>query len=77
MPVVEFKTILHNGKVTLPSEYAEQWEGKTIRVLILEDVEPVTEMVKPSENKPFQSIALKTQGFKLNREEANVRRSFS
>jgi len=73
MQAIEFKTILQNGTVTLPPEYASQWEGKTIRVLVLDDSEPVEESVQPKQTLPFQAISLKTKGFKFNREEANAR----
>jgi hypothetical protein len=36
---IEFKTILHNGIVSLPPEYSSQWEGKTIRVILLDEAE--------------------------------------
>jgi hypothetical protein len=35
MQALEFKTTLHNGTVTLPPEYSSQWEGKTIRVILV------------------------------------------
>lgn len=73
MQAIEFKTILQNGIVTLPPEYANQWEGKTIRVLVLDDSEQVEESVKPPQTSPFKAISLKTKGFKFNREEANAR----
>lgn len=31
MQAIEFQTTLHNGVVTIPPDYAAQWEGKTIR----------------------------------------------
>jgi len=37
MQAIEFKTILKNGIVTIPAEYSSEWEGKQIRVIILED----------------------------------------
>jgi hypothetical protein len=37
MQAIEFQTTLHNGVVTLPPEYSAQWEGKTIRVIVLEN----------------------------------------
>lgn len=73
MQAIEFKTILQNGTVTVPPEYAGQWEGKTIRVLVLDDSEQVEESAEPSKTSPFQAISLKTKGFKFNREEANAR----
>ncbi|MCT7973755.1 hypothetical protein [Laspinema olomoucense] len=39
MQAFEFKTILQNGMISLPSEYSHQWEGKIIRVIVLEDME--------------------------------------
>jgi hypothetical protein len=41
MQAIEFKTILHNGTVTIPPEYSAQWEGKTIRVIVLDDAAPI------------------------------------
>jgi hypothetical protein len=38
MKAIEFKTILHNGTVVVPPEYSSQWEGKTIRVIFLDEV---------------------------------------
>jgi hypothetical protein len=37
MRAVEFKTILNNGVVTIPPEYISQWEGKPIRVILLDE----------------------------------------
>ncbi len=37
MQAIEFKTTIHNGIVTLPSQYSDDWEGKSIRVIVLED----------------------------------------
>lgn len=37
--MIEFKTILHNGIIKIPSQYSPQWEGKTIRVIVLENQE--------------------------------------
>jgi hypothetical protein len=37
MQAIEFKTTLHNGTVILPPEYSSQWEGKTIRVILLDE----------------------------------------
>jgi hypothetical protein len=39
MQAIEFKTILHNGTVTIPSQFSPQWEGKAIRVIVLADDE--------------------------------------
>jgi hypothetical protein len=37
MKAIEFKTTIHNSTVTIPAEYSPEWEGKTIRVIVLED----------------------------------------
>jgi len=37
MQTIEFKTTIHNGIVTIPSEYSHDWEGKSILVIVLED----------------------------------------
>jgi hypothetical protein len=37
MQAIEFKTILQNGTVTIPTQYSPQWEGKAIRVILLAD----------------------------------------
>ncbi|QDZ40515.1 hypothetical protein FRE64_11470 [Euhalothece natronophila Z-M001] len=73
METIEFKTILHNGKVTLPPEYAKQWEGKTIRVLVVDESKQLEPSMKASQSKPFKATSLKTKGFNFNREEANAR----
>ncbi len=39
MQAIEFKTILQNGVISIPSQYSSQWEGKTIRVIVLENQE--------------------------------------
>ncbi len=40
MQAIEFQTILHNGTFTIPTEYLSQWEGKTIRVIVLDEAVP-------------------------------------
>jgi hypothetical protein len=37
MKAINFKTILKNGILTIPPQYSPAWEGKIIRVIILED----------------------------------------
>jgi hypothetical protein len=37
MRSLEFKATPQNGIVTLPSEYSSEWEGKTIRVILLDE----------------------------------------
>ena len=41
MQAIEFQTTLHNGIVTIPPDYAAQWEGKTIRVIVLDAAAPI------------------------------------
>ena len=69
MEAIEFKTILHNGTVVIPTQYSSQWEGKTIRVIVLDESEPVEKPKKMM----FKAISLNTQEFDFNREEANAR----
>jgi uncharacterized membrane protein len=73
MEAIEFKTVLKDGKVTIPIEYSTQWEGKPIRVIVLEDVEQSTQSVDQSGGSPFQAVSIKTSGFKFDRAEANAR----
>jgi hypothetical protein len=42
MQAIEFQTTLHNGIVTIPPDYATQWEGKTIRVIVLDEAAPTS-----------------------------------
>ncbi|OCQ92416.1 hypothetical protein BCD67_07075 [Oscillatoriales cyanobacterium USR001] len=37
MQAIEFKTTIHNGIVTIPTQYSHTWEGKIIRVIVLEE----------------------------------------
>ncbi|QSJ19766.1 hypothetical protein JYQ62_14260 [Nostoc sp. UHCC 0702] len=69
MEAIEFKTIIHNGIVLIPPQYSSQWEGKAIRVIVLDD----SELVEKPKKAIFKAISLNTQGFDFNREEANVR----
>ncbi|WP_199245143.1 hypothetical protein [[Phormidium] sp. ETS-05] len=39
MQAIELKTILHNSIISMRSQYSPQWEGKTIRVIVLEESE--------------------------------------
>jgi hypothetical protein len=39
MQAIDFKTVLHNGTVTIPPQFSPQWEGKAIRVILLADDE--------------------------------------
>jgi hypothetical protein len=52
MQAIEFKTILHNGTLTIPAEYSSQWEGKSIRVIVLDDAAPAP---PSTETNPLES----------------------
>ncbi|MEM7594537.1 MAG: hypothetical protein AAF383_24055 [Cyanobacteria bacterium P01_A01_bin.83] len=69
MEAIEFKTIIHNGKVVIPTQYSSQWEGKAIRVIVLDESQPA----KKPQKTMFKAISLNTQEFDFNREEANAR----
>ncbi|MFK0733729.1 MAG: hypothetical protein ACFKPT_26840 [Gloeotrichia echinulata GP01] len=73
MEAIEFKTIIHNGTVVIPPQYSSEWEGKAIRVIVLDDSELLSEPVEKLKKPIFKAISLNTQGFNFNREEANVR----
>ena len=51
--MIEFKTILHNGIINIPSQYSSQWEGKTIRVIVLENQESTPSSID-IENNPLK-----------------------
>lgn len=42
MQAIEFQTVLHNGSFTIPAEYSSEWEGRTIRVIVLDNATPAT-----------------------------------
>lgn len=73
MEAIEFKTVIHDGIVNLPVEYSSQWEGKKIRVIVLDESESLSESGDKSEKKMLKAISLNTKEFKFNREDANVR----
>ena len=37
MQAIEFNTIIQNGTIAIPPEYSSEWEGKTIRVILLDE----------------------------------------
>jgi hypothetical protein len=49
MQAIEFQTILHNGIVTLPPEYSVEWEGKSIRVIVLESTTALKASSEPTQ----------------------------
>ncbi|MCT7988061.1 hypothetical protein [Laspinema olomoucense] len=48
LQAIAFKTILQNGMISLPSEYSHQWEGKIIRVIVLDDMESTSPSLEPN-----------------------------
>lgn len=73
MEAIEFKTVIHNGQVSVPARYSSRWEGKTIRVIVLDDSEIVPEAIEKSETTMFEAISLNTRGFTFDRGDANAR----
>lgn len=55
MQAIEFQTILQNGIINIPSQYSPQWEGKTIRVIVLENQESTP---SPVEGNPLKGSIL-------------------
>ena len=49
MQAIEFQTIIQNGTVIIPPEYLSDWEGKTIRAIVLDEAIPTSHL---SETKP-------------------------
>lgn len=68
MQPIEFTGVLQNGVVQVPAQYQSLWEGKTIRVTVVEDT-----LVQKLQQSEFRAISLNTQGFQFNRDEANAR----
>ena len=66
MEAIEFRTILQNKTVTLPQEYANQWEGRSVRVLILEDdLQQPDTLAKSYETPQLKAIALSHSGVQI------------
>ncbi|MCY7324433.1 MAG: hypothetical protein LH660_22190 [Phormidesmis sp. CAN_BIN36] len=73
MQAIEFEAILQNGIVTIPPEYSSQWEGKTVRIIVLDDAKNLAQSVEQPQRPQFKAASLNTKGFKFNREDANDR----
>lgn len=67
MRAVEFTSQPHDNVVDLPPELRD-WNGRRVRVILLMD-----ESGKPPSEPSFRAAALKTRGFRFDREEANAR----
>jgi len=72
MEALEFTAVLQNGLVQIPVEHRPRWEGKAIRVIVLEDLGTSTSSPKIQERN-FTAVALKTKDFRFSRDEANER----
>jgi hypothetical protein len=64
MQAIEFKTILQNGTVTIPTQYSPQWEGKAIRVIFLTDTDDEPEQLV-SQSAPTESLFSRLQQIKI------------
>lgn len=73
MQAIKFKTTIHNGIVEIPAQYSPAWEGKAIRIIVLEDSENSARAIEPPQDIQFNAIALNTIGFRFNRDQANAR----
>ena len=73
MEAIEFETVIYDGIVNISVEHSSQWEGKKIRVIVLDESESLSESVDRSEKKILKAISLNTKGFKFKREDANIR----
>ncbi|GBD51491.1 hypothetical protein [Microcystis aeruginosa] len=52
MKAINFKTILKNGILTIPPQYSPAWEGKIIRVIVLEDNNIAEPVATPPQKNP-------------------------
>ncbi len=67
MLAVEFNSIIDDGIIRIPEEFAKQ-VGHKVRVILLTDNNEIKD-VKPK----FSALSLNTKDFKFSREEANER----
>jgi hypothetical protein len=67
MRAVEFISKPHDDVVDLPAELSD-WNGRRVRVILLAE-----EGRQAAGTVRFSAIAIKTQGFHFDREEANAR----
>ncbi|NER93142.1 MAG: hypothetical protein F6J86_04770 [Symploca sp. SIO1B1] len=72
MQAIEFKTILNNGIVAIPSQYSPQWEGKAIRVIIvLEDLENSANLLESLQETQLSAVSLNTQKLQFEQSDTN------
>ncbi len=73
MEAIEFRTVIHKGRVSVPPRYSSRWEGKMMRVIVLDDSEIIPDSSQKTEKTMFEAISLNTRGFTFDRDEANAR----
>ncbi|MCZ8067354.1 MAG: hypothetical protein ACK5QJ_06560 [Microcystis sp.] len=73
MEAIEFRTVIHKGRVSVPPRYSSRWEGKMMRVIVLDDSEIIPDSSQKTEKTMFEAISLNTRGFRFDRDEANAR----
>ena len=71
MQAIEFKTILNNGIVAIPSQYSPQWEGKAIRVIVLEDLENSANLFESLQETQLSAVSLNTQKLQFEQSDTN------
>lgn len=68
MHAIEFEAQTHDGVVQIPPQY-QAWQNKTVHVILLE----AEDKLKPAQTPQFTAAALKTRGYRFDREQANER----
>lgn len=68
MHAIEFEAQTHDGVVQIPPQF-QDWQNKTVHVILLETEENLTLIKKPQ----FTAAALKTRNYRFDREQANER----
>lgn len=53
MQAIEFNTTVNNGTVAIPTQYSSMWEGKAIRVVVLEDNQAEQAVEPKPDNTPL------------------------
>jgi hypothetical protein len=72
--VFEFQSIIRDGVIPIPKEYAGKIQSSAVQVSITEITANSTQKVKPFTFEDFSAISIDTRSWKFDREEANERR---
>ncbi|GHV43650.1 hypothetical protein AGMMS50268_15680 [Spirochaetia bacterium] len=72
--VIEFQSVIRDGVIPIPKEYAGKIQSSAIQVAITEITANSPKKVKPFTFEDFSAIAIDTRSWKFDREEANERR---